>query len=203
MVPQGEGLYLKAHRGAGLSSLGDGLYIKSGTGFIDGCTLLVLGQNNPFQMYSKTYPFSGQYLEQFCEHNKKWKANKQTRFVYNISVKLQKQSTMKEGNKLISVKKYHTCVKVVTIVDNVLAGFTMVLGSVGITLLPTAAITSSVMIAIEATALATGIIRVAGGQKVIQKMEKHEKIRVLTESTLSTISGYVSKALNDEKITDE
>jgi len=43
MVPQGEGLYLKPHSGTGLSSLGDGLYIKSGTGFIDGRGLL-LGQ---------------------------------------------------------------------------------------------------------------------------------------------------------------
>ena len=34
-------------------------------------------------------------------------------------------------------------------------------------------------------------------------MEKHEKIKVLAKSTLSIISGYVSKALNDEKITDE
>jgi len=51
-------------------------------------------------------------------------------------------------------------VKVVTIVDDVLARFTMVLGSVGITLLSTAAVTSLVIIAIEATALTAGIIRV-------------------------------------------
>ena len=30
-----------------------------------------------------------------------------------------------------------------------------------------------------------------------------DRIKVLAESTLSTISGYVSKALNDEKITFE
>ena len=106
-------------------------------------------------------------------------------------------------------KKYHRCVKVVTIVDDVLAGFTMVLGSVGklgITLLSTAAVTSPLIIAIEATALTAGIIRVAGRQankRLSKKVEKHEKITVLAESTLSTISGYVSKALNDEKITDE
>jgi len=34
-------------------------------------------------------------------------------------------------------------------------------------------------------------------------VEKHEKIKVLAESTLSTISGYVSKALNDEKIMEK
>ena len=44
----------------------------------------------------------------------------------------------------------------------------------------------------------------AGSQankRLSKKVEKHEKI--LAVSTLSTISGYVSKALNDEKITDE
>ena len=58
--------------------------------------------------------------------------------------------------------EYHRCVKIVTIVEDVLAGFTMVLGSVRITLLFTAAVTSPVIIAIEATALTAGIIRVAG-----------------------------------------
>jgi len=55
MVPHGEGLYLKPHRGTGLSSLGDGLYLKSGTGFIDGQGLL-LGQNNPISNVLKNIP---------------------------------------------------------------------------------------------------------------------------------------------------
>jgi len=54
--------------------------------------------------------------------------------------------TDQDGNLL---NLYHRCVKVVTIVDDVLARFTMVLGSVGITLLFTAAVTSPVIIAIE------------------------------------------------------
>jgi len=62
-------------------------------------------------------------------------------------------------------KKYHMGVKVVTIVDDVLAGFTMVLGSLGITLLSTEAITSPFIIAIVATAAVTaGIIKVAGSK---------------------------------------
>jgi len=66
-------------------------------------------------------------------------------------------------------------VKVVTIVDDVLAGFTMVLGSVGITLLSTAAVTSPVIIAIEATALTARIIRVAGSQANKNTIEKKWK----------------------------
>ena len=76
-------------------------------------------------------------------------------------------------------KKYHTGVKAVTIVDDVLAGFTMVLGSVGITLLSTTAVTSPIIIAIEATALTAGIIRVAGSQankRLSKKVEKNEKL---------------------------
>jgi len=61
MVPQGEGLYLKPHSGTGLSSLGDGLYIKSGTGFIDGRGFL-LGQNNPISNVLKNIPILGPIL---------------------------------------------------------------------------------------------------------------------------------------------
>ena len=61
MVPQGEGLYLKPHHGTGLSSLGDGLYIKSGTGFIDGRGLL-LDQNNPISNVLKNIPILGPIL---------------------------------------------------------------------------------------------------------------------------------------------
>ena len=38
---------------------------------------------------------------------------------------------------------------------------------------------------------------------MFHKSEKHEKIRVLAEGELSAISGFISKALNDEKISDE
>ena len=74
-------------------------------------------------------------------------------------------------------KKYNTGVKVVTIVDDVLAAFTIVLGSVGITLLSMAAVMSPVIIAIEATSLTTGIIRVADSQvkKRLWKKGKNTK----------------------------
>jgi len=52
---------LKPHRGTGLSSLGDGLYIKSGTGFINGQGLL-LGQNNPISNVLKNIPILGPIL---------------------------------------------------------------------------------------------------------------------------------------------
>jgi len=58
MVPQGKGLYLKPYRGTGVGSYDDGLYIKSGTGFVYGrefySAKIIL-----YQMLSKIYPFLG------------------------------------------------------------------------------------------------------------------------------------------------
>jgi len=61
LLGSGEGLYLKPHCGTGLSSLGDGLYIKTGRGFIDGRGLL-LGQNNPISNVLKSIPILGPIL---------------------------------------------------------------------------------------------------------------------------------------------
>jgi len=66
MLPQGEGLYLKPYRGKGSTALrksivGDGLYIKSGTGFVDGRGLL-LGQNNPISNMLSNIPILGPIL---------------------------------------------------------------------------------------------------------------------------------------------
>src|SRR5688572_1729703 len=47
IVQQGEGLYLKPWRGSGLDGRGDGLYMKTGKGFVDGAGL-ILGPNSPF-----------------------------------------------------------------------------------------------------------------------------------------------------------
>ena len=58
MVPQGEGLYLKPYRGSGLYTLGDGLYLKSGSKFVDGSGLL-LGQNNPISKLLSNIPLLG------------------------------------------------------------------------------------------------------------------------------------------------
>ena len=61
MVPQGEGLYLKPYRGKGLTSMGDGLYIKSGTRFVDGRGLL-LGKDNPISNVLSSMPILGPIL---------------------------------------------------------------------------------------------------------------------------------------------
>ena len=77
----------------------------------------------------KAYPFLGQYSEQFCEHNKKWKVKKQTRFVYNISVKLEKQSTTKKGNELISVRSITRVWKQLPVTDQDIDTSMVILGT--------------------------------------------------------------------------
>ena len=51
-----------------------------------------------------------------------------------------------------------------------------------------------------------GLLRVVGNRaikKMSLKIEKHEKIAMLTVSTLNTISSLISKALSDNSISDE
>ena len=38
---------------------------------------------------------------------------------------------------------------------------------------------------------------------LMRKAEKHEKIKVIAETELDTINGLISKALTDDKISDE
>ena len=61
MVPQDEGLYLKPYNGKGLTSVGDGLHSKSGTGFVDGRGLL-LGKNNAISNVLSNMPILGPIL---------------------------------------------------------------------------------------------------------------------------------------------
>lgn len=101
-------------------------------------------------------------------------------------------------------KKYHRAVKIITNVDATLVTAGMGLGAAGIGLLSTV-IAAPIVIAMEASALVFGLLGVLGTQmnkRLMKKAEKHEKIRMLAEAKLSTISDLVSKALTDKKVTD-
>ena len=81
----------------------------------------------------------------------------------------------------------------------------MGLGVAGVGLLSTI-IAAPIVISMEATALATGLMGIVGGlvnKRLMRKAEKHEKIKVLAEAKLNTISDLISKALNDDKVSDE
>ena len=62
------------------------------------------------------------------------------------------------------------------------------------------------VIAIEGVALFTGLLSIIGKYSVKQSMskaEKHEKIKTIASAKLDTISSHISKALSDNKVTDE
>ena len=63
-----------------------------------------------------------------------------------------------------------------------------------------------VVIVIEGVALFTGLLSVIGKysiKKSTSKVDKHEKIKTIPSTKLDTIASHISKALNDNKVTDE
>ena len=55
-------------------------------------------------------------------------------------------------------------------------------------------------------AVVAGILSITSNRfekYLLTKLEKHEKIKILAESKLNTISGYISKALEDGVISNE
>ena len=81
----------------------------------------------------------------------------------------------------------------------------MVLGASGIGILSTI-IAAPIAIAMEGAALGVGLLSIVGSQvnkKLIQKAEKHDKIKTLADAKLNTISDHISKALKDDQVSDE
>ena len=102
-------------------------------------------------------------------------------------------------------KKYFRVAKIVDNVDTVLITITIGAGAGGITLLSTI-VAAPAVIAIEGVALFTGILSIAGKysvKKSTSKAKKHEKIKTIASAKLDTISSHISKALSDNKVTDE
>ena len=78
-------------------------------------------------------------------------------------------------------------------------------GAGGISLLSTI-VAAPAVIAIEGVALFTGLLSITGKysvKKSMSKAEKHEKIKTLASAKLDTISSHMSKALSDNKVTDD
>ena len=103
------------------------------------------------------------------------------------------------------IKKYFRSAKIVDNVDTVLIAITLGGGAGGIGLLSTI-VAAPAVIAIEGVALFTGLLSIIGKysvKKSTSKAEKHEKIKTIPFARLDTISSHISKALSDNKVTDE
>ena len=102
-------------------------------------------------------------------------------------------------------KKYHKAVKVVGNIDSTIVTISMGLSVAGVGILSTVIAVPAVIV-METTALGAGFLGIIGGQfnkMLMRKAEKHEKIKVIAETKLDTINGLISKALTDNKISDE
>ena len=89
--------------------------------------------------------------------------------------------------------------------DTTLITITLGAGAGGISLLSTV-VASPVVIPLEGMALLTGFPSIIGKYKVkkcTSKAEKHGKIKTIASAKLDTIASHVSKALSDNKVTDE
>ena len=102
-------------------------------------------------------------------------------------------------------KKYHKWVNIVGGVDDVLVGSTVVLEAIAIALLATA-VSAPAIIPIQVLVIGIGSLVTAGSQvkkKLFRKEGKHEKIAARAQDKLSAVSGCISKALDDEEISEE
>ena len=102
-------------------------------------------------------------------------------------------------------KKYLRAAGIVDNVDIVLITITIGGGAGGVDLLLTV-IAAPAVITIEGVALFTGFLSIIGKysvKKSTSKAEKHEKIKSIASAKLDTIASHVSKALSDNKVTDE
>ena len=102
-------------------------------------------------------------------------------------------------------KKYFRAAKIVDNVDTVLITTSLGAAAGGISLLSTI-IAAPVVIAMERVAIFTGLLSIIGKysvKKSTSKAEKHEKIKTIASTKLDTISSHISKALGDNKITDD
>ena len=89
--------------------------------------------------------------------------------------------------------------------NTVLITITIGTGAGGISLL-SSTVAAPAVIAIEGVARFTGLLSIIGKYSVkrsTSKAEKHEKIKTIASAKLDTISSHISKALSDNKVTDE
>ena len=102
-------------------------------------------------------------------------------------------------------KKYNRGVKWINNIDAALITASMGLGVAGVGLLSTVVL-APVVVAMEGAALGSGLLSIIGkfvSKKLLIKAKKHERIKILAEAKLNTISDHISNALNDGEVSAE
>jgi hypothetical protein len=102
-------------------------------------------------------------------------------------------------------KKYSKASKIVNVTEVGLTTASIGMGSVGIGLLATV-IAAPVALGMEIAAIIAGsssVLCKVINRKLIKKAQKHKEIKILAQAKLNTILDLISKAINDNKISDE
>ena len=102
-------------------------------------------------------------------------------------------------------KKYSKASKIVNVTEVGLTTASIGMGSVGIGLLTTV-IAAPITLGLEIAAIVAGSLSVLCkviNRKLIKKAQKHKEITILAQAKLNTVLDLISKAINDNKISDE
>jgi len=123
----------------------------------------------------------------------------------NMIESIQEELEMEREKRTVLIEKYH---KGWTIIDGIQHG--LVIGMIGLGATSLGTITTVVgtplAITMDIAAVTAGILSIASNRikKYLKtKMSKHEKIRSLVETKICIISEYISKAIQDNEISEE
>jgi len=120
-------------------------------------------------------------------------------------VEIQKELERERDKRAVLNTKYRKGVRIINVVDGISA--LIALGSTASAIAVMSTIVAApVAMALQAVAVGAGVFSAVGrvvNRKLSLKAEKHRQIKTLAEAKLNTISDYVSKALEDDYISDE
>src|SRR6218665_2892280 len=120
-------------------------------------------------------------------------------------IEIQREITREREKRAVLCGKYHRCVRIIGAIDDVLPVAASGLTMAGVGVLATI-LAVPIATAVVGAAAGGGVFCLIGGQvkkKLALKLEKHEKIKTLAEAKLNSISDYVSKALEDDYISEQ
>src|ERR1043165_4224553 len=118
---------------------------------------------------------------------------------------IQTQLERERDNRAGLNAKYRKGVRFINVVDGISALVVLGTTASAIAVLSTI-VAAPIAMVLQGLGIGAGVFGVIGrvvGRKFTTKAEKHEKIKTLAETKLSTISEYISKALEDGGISDD
>jgi hypothetical protein len=118
---------------------------------------------------------------------------------------IQTQLERERDNRASLNAKYRRGVRFINVVDGISALVVLGTTASAIAVLSTI-VAAPIAMVLQGLGIGAGVFGVIGrivSGKFTTKAEKHEKIKTLVEAKLNTISEYISKALEDDSISDD